>query len=130
MSDHDEFFGEAITPVMMEGVDPGRMAAGEPALPGAFRWRGGSFTIAGVTRRWKEHGPCRHGSGEAYLRKHWFEVVIGDGRTMKIYFERQPGSGRRAAAGSRGGGRWRLFSISGGQEPGAAPEGSGRAPCG
>jgi len=46
MSGHDEFIGEAITPVMTEGVDPGRMAAGEPALPGAFRWRGGSFTIS------------------------------------------------------------------------------------
>ena len=69
------------------------MGRGGPALPGAFRRRGGSFTVAGVTRCWRELGPCRHGSGEAYLRKHWFEVVAGDGRTLTIYFERQPRSG-------------------------------------
>ena len=34
--------------------------AADAALPGGFRWREGSFTVAGVLRRWREHGPCRH----------------------------------------------------------------------
>ena len=103
MTSPGAFIGEAITPVMTEAADTGRMAFGEPALPGEFRWRGGSFTIAGVVRRRKEHGACRNGSRESYLRKHWFEVVAGDGRTMTLYFERQPGRGGKpgASASSR-----------------------------
>ena len=110
------FIGELLTPVLTGAADTGRMGHGEPALPGAFRWRGGSFTVAGVTRRWKEHGPCRHGSGEAYLRKHWFELITGDGRTATIYFERQPGRGGVRSGTSRLRSRWRLFSIDDGGE--------------
>lgn len=114
MTNQGQFIGEAITPVLTESLDAGRMSFGEPALPGEFRWSGGSFVIAGVVRRWKEHGPCRNGGRESYLRKHWFEVVASDGRTIKLYFERQPARGKKPGARDR----WQLFSISGGSLPG------------
>ncbi len=106
MDPRPQFIGAPITPVLTDLADAAGLGRGEPALPGAFRWRGGSITVAGVTRRWRQCGPCRHGSGEAYLRRHWFEVVAGDGRTLTIYFERQP----RGGAGGRTRGRWTLFT--------------------
>jgi hypothetical protein len=45
----------------------------------------------------------RHGSGERYVRKHWYRVKTTEGPEMKIYFERQ----RRSSGGSR----WRLYAV-------------------
>ena len=55
-------------------------------------------------REWRETGPCHHGSGEQYVRKHWYEIEDERGRMMKLYFERQP-RGKQSKA------RWRLFSL-------------------
>ena len=99
----EQFIGEAIRPDA-ETLDTSRMAAGGPGLPDVFRWKTRIIRIAKVVRAWRETGPCRHGSGEAYVRKHWFEVVTDAGQIMKIYFERQPRSGRNRT-------RWWLFSI-------------------
>ena len=105
----EQFISEALEPVVST-ADTARMAGGGPGLPHAFRWRGRTIEIATLLRSWREAGSCRHGSGEMYVRKHWFEVVTADRATMKIYFERQPRTGRREP-------RWWLFSIS-------EPEGS------
>ena len=78
------------------------MAMGEPGLPREFFWRGRTLRILEVRRRWKETGPCRHGSGERYVRKHWYEVVTDADGVMKIYFERQPRGGPKSA-------RWWLY---------------------
>jgi len=99
----EEFISEAIEP------DPGtldteRMAAGEPGLPMSFKWRGRTVRVAQVVRSWKDTGACRHGSGEKYIRKHWYEVLTDQGEKMKLYFERQP----RAKSKSRQ--RWWLYS--------------------
>ena len=99
----EEFISEAIQPVV-ETIDAGRMAAGEPGLPRQFRWRSETISIARVLKTWRETGPCRHGSGEQYVRKHWFEVLTDSGLTMKIYFERQPRSANKKR-------RWWLFSA-------------------
>jgi hypothetical protein len=99
----EEFVGAAIHPVAST-IDAGRMSVGEPGLPRQFRWGTEIIEIARVQRVWKETGPCRHGSGEAYVRKHWFEVLAVNGDTMKIYFERQARS--RSAKN-----RWWLFTI-------------------
>lgn len=99
----DRFISEAIEPVAST-FDAARMAAAEPGLPGAFVWRGETFTVAAVLRTWRDTGPCRHGSGERYVRKHWFEVVTRDGAVMKLYCDRQARLGRHAS-------RWWLFSI-------------------
>jgi len=82
------------------------MAIGEPGLPGEFLWRGRTVRIVEVLRSWKETGPCRHGSGEQYVRKHWYEVVTASDGVMKIYFERQPRGGRKSA-------RWWIYSRRG-----------------
>jgi len=100
----ERFVSEPLKPTT-ETSDPGRMASGEPGLPRQFIWRGRIVEIIAVLNSWKETGPCRHGSPELYVRKHWFEVKTTDSRIMKIYFDRQARRGHTSAA------RWWLFSI-------------------
>jgi phosphoribosylglycinamide formyltransferase-1 len=107
----ERFVSEAIEPVV-ETADTARMASGEPGLPSEFAWRGRSVVVASLIRSWRETGPCRHGSGERYVRKHWYEIATPAGEVMKIYFERQPRRGRVAS-------HWRLFSVQS-PDPGAA----------
>jgi hypothetical protein len=99
----EQFISEAIRPDR-ETFDTSRMAAGEPGLPDVFRWRKQTLRIARVLRTWRDTGPCDHGSGEAYVRKHWFEVATDTGQIMKIYFERQARPGKNKS-------RWWLFSV-------------------
>ncbi|MBN2217603.1 MAG: hypothetical protein JW719_09535 [Pirellulales bacterium] len=100
----EQFIGEPIEPVAGT-MDAGRMARGEPGIARQFRWRSDVVTVARVLRAWRETGPCRHGSGERYARKHWFEVATDSGTTMTIYFER---TARLAKTPKN---RWWLFSI-------------------
>jgi hypothetical protein len=99
----EQFIGEAIRPVA-ETLDAARMSAGGPGLPRQFRWRSEIVNITQVLGTWRETGPCRHGSGEQYVRKHWFEVQTDSGMKMKIYFERQAQSANKKN-------RWWLFST-------------------
>ena len=99
----EEFVSEAIRPVA-ETIDATRMAAGGPGLPRQFQWRSQIVSIVQVLNVWRETGPCHHGSGEQYVRKHWFEVLTDSGATMKIYFEGQPRSAKKKD-------RWWLFST-------------------
>jgi phosphoribosylglycinamide formyltransferase-1 len=109
----EQFVGAAIQPVAGT-VDASRMSAGEPGLPRQFRWGQRTVRVVRVLRNWRETGPCRHGSGERYVRKHWYEVLADSGETMKVYFERQPRSRRSKS-------RWWLFTV---DMPGE-PDGSG-----
>lgn len=86
---HKEFVSEPITPVA-GSFDTASMAAGEPGLPARFLWRGAEYEVIRVLDAWKTTGPCRHGSGEQYVRRHWFRVVTADGTEMELYFDRQP----------------------------------------
>ena len=99
----EQFISAPIQPIG-ETFDAARMSTGEPGLPRLFRWKSQTIQIARVLRTWRETGPCHHGSGEAYVRKHWFEVLTDSGGTMQIYFERQPRS-------RKNGSRWWLFTI-------------------
>ncbi|HKK05263.1 MAG TPA: DUF6504 family protein [Gammaproteobacteria bacterium] len=101
---HERFVSERITP-LADSHDTGRMALGEPGLPREFTWRGQTVRVASVLRTWRDTGPCRHGSGERYVRKHWYEVRTDDGRRMKLYFDRKP-RGRALSP------RWWLYSVS------------------
>ncbi len=101
-----QFISEAIIPVT-SGSDTARMAAGGPGLPREFRWRDRTIEVAAVLGEWRETGPCHHGSGERYVRKHWFEIQTTSREVMQIYFERQARGGRRSP-------RWWLFSVDGG----------------
>jgi phosphoribosylglycinamide formyltransferase-1 len=98
----DDFICDPLVPE--EGTfDADRMAAGEPGLPGRFRWRGERVAVHGVVRTWKDSAACRHGSGERYVNKHWYELATDHG-TMTVYFERSPRRGPRSA-------RWWLYSL-------------------
>lgn len=100
----EEFISEAILPVGGT-FDVGGMARGEPGLPGRFVWRGKEYVVAEVLEKWKESGPCKSGSKEMYLRKHWFKVRCTDDTEMVIYFERQPKSKKENKT------RWWLYTI-------------------
>jgi phosphoribosylglycinamide formyltransferase-1 len=80
------------------------MCAGEPGLPLRFLWRGTQYEVARVVEKWKTTGPCRHGSGEQYVRKHWFRVELTDGSRMEIYFDRQARTRQKLQ-------RWWLASL-------------------
>ena len=99
----ERFISEPLRPVEA-GADTTAMAGGGPGLPKAFTWRAETVQVARLLRTWRETGHCRHGSGERYVRKHWFEVVTTDRRVMRLYFERQARRGRITA-------RWWLFAI-------------------
>ena len=99
-----ELVSESITP-LSGTTDPRGMARGEPGLPRRFTWRDDDYDVAEVLEVWKESGPCRSGSAEKYLRKHWFRVKTTCGREMTLYFERQPRSKPQAKR------RWWLYTA-------------------
>lgn len=101
----ERFISEPIQPAVAT-CDTARMASGGPGLPSEFLWRGRPLAIKTVLRTWNDTGPCRNGSGEQYVRKHWFEVIGADDEVMRLYFDRQPRGGAKAP-------RWWLFSIGG-----------------
>ena len=100
----EQFVSEAIKPVVGT-FDPAGMTRGEPGLPQRFIWRDKEYTVAEVLEVWKEDGPCRNGSPEMYLRKHWYRVATEQGVEMTLYFERQPRSKRQGKA------RWWLYTV-------------------
>lgn len=102
-SGHKEFISEAIIPVS-GSFDTSGMAVGEPGLPARFTWRGSEYEVARVIDKWKTTGACRHGSGEQYVRKHWFRLLLTDGTEMEIYFDRQARSRQKNQ-------RWWLAAI-------------------
>jgi len=100
----DKLITEPIKPV--EGTfDTSAMTRGEPGLPDRFIWRDTEYQVAEVLEKWKELGPCKSGSSEMYLRKHWFKIRCTDGLEMTIYFERQPRSKRENKT------RWWLYTV-------------------
>lgn len=99
----DAFISEPITP-LEASFDASGMARGEPGLPRQFRWRKQAYLIAEVLEQWKEHGPCTHGSGERYVRKHGYRVRTTDGTVFRLYFQRNFGRGHPTA-------RWWIYSI-------------------
>jgi hypothetical protein len=106
----EEFVGEAIRPVAGT-FDPRAMVRGEPGVPQRFVWRDQEYTVAAVLEVWKEDGPCRHRSGEMYLRKHWFQILTKQGPQMTIWFERQARSRPQNKT------RWWLYTIDRGRQP-------------
>ena len=99
-----EFISERLQPAGDTFARP--PAIGEPALPLRFAWRKQTFEVAEVLARRKEYDADRtHGSGERYLRRHWFELRLTDGSRWSVYFQRQPGSRRSARS------RWWLYQV-------------------
>ena len=98
------FVSEPIVPVAGT-FDTAGMSRGEPGLPGKFRWRRKEFTVVQELERWREHGDCRNGSGERYVRKHGFRIRTDDGSILRVYFQRTVGRGAMSKA------RWWVQSI-------------------
>jgi hypothetical protein len=99
------FISEPITPVAGT-FDSAGMSRAEPGLPGRFRWRKKEFTVAEQLETWRDHGDCRNGSGERYVRRHVFRVRTDDGSVLRLYFQRTIGRGKISNQA-----RWWLHSI-------------------
>ncbi len=105
----ERFVSEPIQPASGT-FDATGMTRGEPGLPQQFVWRNQQYAVAEVLEVWKEQGPCRSGSTEMYLRKHWYRIRTAQGPEMTIYFERQARSKRESKK------RWWLYTV-GSEEP-------------
>jgi hypothetical protein len=105
----EEFISEPIKPVA-DTFETAAMTRGEPGLPGRFVWRDTEYAVAEVLQTWKETGPCKSGSPEMYLRKHWYKIKTTNNLILQLYFERQPRSK------GRGKKRWWLYTITGRQD--------------
>lgn len=107
----EKLISEAVRPVFDgEGRDT-PMTVGEPLVPRALVWRGATYPVLAVLETGRGLGPCTHGSGEQYVRKHWYRFATTGDRVLRVYFERRP----------RGGGatkRWWLYSITGAADDG------------
>ncbi len=99
-----QFVSEPIVPVP-GSMEPGAMSTGTPGLPREFSWRGEEYQVAAVLEEWRETGPCTHGGGEQYVRRHWFRVRTSSGQEMKLYFDRKQRSTREKKR------RWWLHSL-------------------
>lgn len=100
----ERLISEKLDPVFDE-VDSRQIVPGAPLLPTRFLWKGIDLPVSEILEQWKESGPCRHGSGERYIRKHWFRLKTASGQEMKVYFQRQPRPGTKSAS------RWWLYSL-------------------
>jgi len=97
------FVSEAIEPVVGGGLDTAALSAGEPSLPGAFRWRGELRQVAEVLGAGKGYG-TEGFSGEKYLRRHEWRLQMDDGTVWQVYFVRGGKRGSKAA-------RWFLKAV-------------------
>ena len=100
----EQLISERLEPVLAE-VDARRVVIGAPLLPTRFVWRGKEYRVAEVLEEWKETGPCHHGSGERYVRKHWFRLRMTTGEEFKVYFERHARSPKELKQ------RWWLYTV-------------------
>jgi hypothetical protein len=93
-----QFVSEAIQP-LGEGFDTDAMGRGEPGLPYAFTWRDQTLTVAEIITKRKGTKVDR---GDTYVKRHYFDVKLSDGRNATIYFERQAKPNQP---------RWWLYTI-------------------
>ena len=101
----ESFIGEPITP-KPGTVDTAAMARGEPGLPSVFTCRKTEYAVAAILETWKSASPCRSGSPEKYVRRHWYRIRTTTGEVMTLYFDRQPPRGRAKPKQ-----RWTLYSM-------------------
>ena len=103
MANRRLLISEALTPLEGTG-DTRRMGLGEPGLPAGFEWRGNGHAIRELVAAWKQ-SDREGGSGQRYLRRHYYRLRMDDGATWTVYFTRQS-----AKRGSRVP-RWFLYTI-------------------
>jgi phosphoribosylglycinamide formyltransferase-1 len=100
----ERFVGEPLEPVPGT-ADAEMMSRGSPGLPREFTWRGRRQTVVEVLEAWRTTGACRHGSGEQYVRRHWWRIRAEPAGELTVYCDRQ--------ARGRGGAklRWWVFAA-------------------
>ncbi len=100
-----ELISERITP-HAGSFDTSSMGRGEPGLPTGFDWRGVSFDVVDVLRRWKDTSrEGGHAVGDLYLRRHYYRLRMSGKRIWTVYFIRQtPRSGDTKS-------RWFLYTV-------------------
>ncbi|HEY0613806.1 MAG TPA: DUF6504 family protein [Candidatus Elarobacter sp.] len=103
-----EFVSEALAP-SAECIDTGALSRGEPPLPREFGWRGERLVVGTVRRTWRSTTTDR---GDVYLARHWFEVLLADGRSAVLYFDRKSRRDRP---------HWWLYTIEAAGAAGSAP---------
>ncbi len=71
----------------------------EPPVPRAFLWGERTLRVAAVTRSWRSTKTDR---GDAYLKRHWFELKTDEGATIEVYYDREA---------RRGVPQWWLYTV-------------------
>lgn len=88
-----QFVSQPIRPTEVTGTD----------LPHAFQWGDELLEIGAVLKTWRGAKTDR---GDVYLKRHWYECELRDGRIVTVYFDRDARLGAR---------RWYLYTL---EEPG------------
>lgn len=91
------FVSEAIVPAGEGFVTAA--SGSEPPVPRAFLWGSRKLSIAAVVRSWRSTKTDR---GDAYLKRHWYELRATSGEKLEVYYDRES---RRGAAS------WWLYTI-------------------
>ena len=101
---HAEFVCEELIPGPGT-ADVAMMSRGVPGLPCRFTWRGEQYEVVGVIETWKTQGPCRHGGGEMYLRRHWYRIQVRPKLILTVYCDRQAKNRRKPKS------RWWVYTV-------------------
>lgn len=99
-SSNERLISEQVIPVA-GSFNVEAMASGSPGFPMAFSWRGKEYRVIALLESWKNLRPCRSGSDEQYVNKHFFKIETASGEIMTLYRTR---SGSKKDA-------WTLFTI-------------------
>ena len=71
----------------------------DPPVPRVFHWEDRTLAIVSVLRTWRS---TKNDRGDAYLKRHWFELRTEDGAAIEIYYDRES---------RRGASPWWLYTI-------------------
>jgi hypothetical protein len=91
------FISSPIEPTGQGFVTPA--TGSEPPVPSAFKWGNRTLLIAAVLKAWRSTKTDR---GDAYLKRHWFELQTAAGQKLEVYYDRQS---------RRGASQWWLYTI-------------------
>ena len=70
-----------------------------PPVPTAFTWKEGEFHVTQVLRSWRSTKTDR---GDAYLKRHWFELQTAEGARIEVYYDREA---------RKGASHWWLYTL-------------------
>ncbi len=91
------FVSSSLVPACDGFVTPA--TGGEPPVPRAFSWGSRTLLITTVLRSWRSTKLDR---GDAYLKRHWYELLTACGAKIEVYYDR---ASRRNAS------PWWLYTI-------------------